>query len=274
MLIPAPARVLIFCLFFCLSTAVQAQEPTLPTNQIQVSVSGVVRGPLGEAIPAAEVIIRSKDTGFITTTITDESGRFSKSGLVPGSYSVSVHVKGFAITQQDIVLQVGQAATLEIQLGSDVPEGTASGPSPGRRSGGASNPSSPSTGRESGGASRPSSQSGNRRVPAVAQKENSTGKFTDAIEMIFASDIELTDWLNSMKSQRKRLFRIIPGADMASLFVFENVKATTKFDYTVILVNEQLDSTHLLTRINQHSKKTFVGIHKLNSNSYLMVFYG
>jgi hypothetical protein len=77
-----------------------------------------------------------------------------------------------------------------------------------------------------------------------------------------------------MKSQRKRLFRIIPGADMASLFVFENVKASTRFDYTVILVNGPLDSANLLTRINQHSKKTFVGIHRLNSNSYLMVFYG
>lgn len=274
MLTPAPVRVLIFCLFFYLSSVVQAQDRTSPPNQIQLSLSGMVRGPLGEAIPAAEVTIRSKDTGFTTTTITDESGRFSKSGLVPGSYSVSVSVPGFAVTRQDVELQVGQTATLEIQLGSDVPVGTASGPSTGRGGGGASQPSSPSTGRGSGGASRPSSQSGSRSVPAVAQKQNSTSKFTDAIEKTFESDIELTDWLNSMKSQRKRLFRIIPGADMVSLFVFENVKASTKFDYTVILVNESLDSTNLLTRINQHSKKTFVGVHRLNSNSYLMVFYG
>src|SRR6185369_13458127 len=131
MSVSAPARVLIFCLFCYFSAAVQSQDRTLPPSQIQVSVSGVVRGPLGEVIPAAEVTITNKNTGVTTRIITDESGHFVKSGLVPGSYSVSVSVRGFAVTRQDVELHVGQTTTLDIQLGSDVPVGTSSGPSTG-----------------------------------------------------------------------------------------------------------------------------------------------
>jgi len=215
-----------------------------------------VRGPQGEVISGAEVIIRNKDTGAMTTTVTDELGRFSKSGLIPGSYSVTVSVHGFAVTQRDIELKIGSALQL------DIPVGTSSGPS---LAGGASHPKSPT-------ASPPNAQTGSG--PGVISNQSSTSQITDVIDKSFDRDIELLDWLNSMKNQRKRLFRVIPGADKASLFVFEKVKAGTNFDYTVILVNEAPDPKSLLLRINQYIKKTFIGIHRLSNNSYLMVFYG
>lgn len=154
-----------------------------------------------------------------------------------------------------------------VQAQKRVPVGTPSGPPLGGGSSGVSHPKSPST----GGASHPKSQSGSG--PAAISKQSSASRFTD-VGKIFERDIELLDWLNSMKNERKRLFRIIADADKASLFMFENVKAGTKFDYTVILVNESLDPKSLIARINQYINKTFIGIHRLSNNSYLMVFYG
>lgn len=155
-----------------------------------------------------------------------------------------------------------------VQAQKRVPVGPPSGPPPGGGSSGVSHPKSPST----GGANHPKSQSGSG--PAAISKQSSASRFTDVIGKIFERDIELLDWLNSMKNERKRLFRIIADADKASLFMFENVKAGTKFEYTVILVNESLDPKSLLARINQYINKTFIGIHRLSNNSHLMVFYG
>jgi len=287
-MLTATKKALILSLLLCLSIAVQAQDrifsatdndfsravlrlanPVRPPNgnvaigkasfvnqvQVQLSLTGVVHDPSGAAISGVELTVRNKSTGRVATAVTDENGRFSIPGLVPGSYSVSVSAPGFGVTQRDVELTPGQSATIDIQLGTDVPVGTSIGPSNGGGS----------------GSSRPG---GDRRSASPSNRTpNSPSKTTDIFDQSFERDIELMNWLNLQKNDRKRLSRIIFVTDNRSLFVFENVKAGTKFNYTPMLVNESLDPNNLLTRINQHVDKTFIGIHRFSHNSYLMVFY-
>jgi hypothetical protein len=288
-MITATQKRLLLSLFLCSCTEVQAQDriftPTVrpfssailqlanPTrlnenvatlpgffgNQDQVSVSGVVRGPFGEAIPGVQITIKHKTTGIETTVITNDQGQFSKSGLAPGSYTVSASASGFGVTQRDIDLTIGQTATLDFQLGTDVPVGTAITP----LRGGGSSPSRPSVPDDS--PSPPTSDG--------TGTQSSPSKTADIFDQTFKRDIELMNWLNSKKNARKRLARIIPVTDNRSLFVFENVKASTKLNYTPMLINESLDPNNLVTRINQHADKTFIGIHRFSDSLYLMVFY-
>lgn len=214
------------------------EDPITTLERVfQRSISGTVTGPRGEPLPGLEVKARNKNDGDEQTTTTDDRGRFRFSGIVPGPYQVTVHVRGVRVAEKEVLLGAKEAATVNF---NDVPVGTPSPPGGGG-------------GGNTGG--------------------SSAGKEIEIHSKIFEGDIELTDWLNDQKKERKRLTRIIYVSDKTSLFILETVKATTAFEYTVTPVKESLDLESLQKRINQNSKKTFVGIHRISDNSYLMVFY-
>ena len=67
-------------------------------------------------IPGATVEARSA-AGRVLTTTTDEGGRYRFPSVQPGTYSLTASLPGFTTAKvEQIVLRVGQTATIEIQL--------------------------------------------------------------------------------------------------------------------------------------------------------------
>jgi hemoglobin/transferrin/lactoferrin receptor protein len=82
-----------------------------------VGVSGVVKDASGAAVPGAQVSLRNSQQVFLGNTRTDNRGRFSFEGVLPGSYALVVESRGFA--EQRVALQVGRQAVdnMEVVLG-------------------------------------------------------------------------------------------------------------------------------------------------------------
>lgn len=80
-------------------------------------ISGTVSDPTGAVIPAAQATAVQISTGTTSRTQTNENGFYLLSNLPPGAYTLKVEHTGFqAYVQEGIILQVDQAATLNISL--------------------------------------------------------------------------------------------------------------------------------------------------------------
>ncbi|MEO8371452.1 MAG: TonB-dependent receptor [Candidatus Solibacter sp.] len=86
----------------------------------RATVTGIVTDPTGHSIPAANVKIKSDDTGVTTDLTTNDSGVYSSPSLVLGVYTISVEAPGFKTTvsapirlvggqvfRQDVALELG-----------------------------------------------------------------------------------------------------------------------------------------------------------------------
>ena len=91
----------------------------LPTNRSQAQVStgtigGTVKDSTGAAVPGAQVVARSVETGQERSVITDSIGSYTLPSLQAGHYSLTVSHGGFKTTTlPDIELQVAQRASLD-----------------------------------------------------------------------------------------------------------------------------------------------------------------
>jgi hypothetical protein len=84
------------------------------------TISGQVKDPNGQALTEARVTVRNVSTGVTRTLTTGRDGRFSAPSLPVGRYSVTVTAQGFAAMVRDgVVVNVGQAVTLEFAPGSE-----------------------------------------------------------------------------------------------------------------------------------------------------------
>jgi hypothetical protein len=80
-------------------------------------ISGVVKDPSGAVVPGATVTATQVETGTTTTAKTDGVGGYTFASLLPGTYNVSVTIKGFATsTNQGYVLTDGAAITASFEL--------------------------------------------------------------------------------------------------------------------------------------------------------------
>jgi hypothetical protein len=80
-------------------------------------ISGVVKDPSGAVVPGATVTATQVETGTVTTAKTDGVGGYTFASLLPGTYNVSVTIKGFATsTNQGYVLTDGAAITASFDL--------------------------------------------------------------------------------------------------------------------------------------------------------------
>jgi hypothetical protein len=85
--------------------------------QRSATLGGRVTDPQGRSVADAEVSVVQKATSILRSARSGEQGRFVISELAPGDYEVRVAATGFARkTYPSVILQVGQAADLEIQL--------------------------------------------------------------------------------------------------------------------------------------------------------------
>jgi hypothetical protein len=105
---------------------------TLPASLAAQSIatahlSGTVHDPTGAVIPGATVTITDTSKGFSRTTISDAAGVYQLLLLPPGTYEVTAKTSlpGFhALTEQNVVLTVGEQAELPITLTVGGPEST------------------------------------------------------------------------------------------------------------------------------------------------------
>ena len=68
-------------------------------------------------VPGAAVNVRNLDTGMFRDTVTSTDGTFFVAGVVPGRYEVTVVLQGFKkYSRQDVQLEIGKTATVEVQL--------------------------------------------------------------------------------------------------------------------------------------------------------------
>ncbi|MGA7237998.1 MAG: TonB-dependent receptor [Bryobacteraceae bacterium] len=85
------------------------------------SILGTVVDPAGATVAGAEVQLSNQSTGAVSRTTTDSQGLFRVLNLLPGTYSVTVQVKGFKnLNVKDIVVDVSDAhdlGKLQLSLG-------------------------------------------------------------------------------------------------------------------------------------------------------------
>ena len=89
--------------------------PGAPSAAPRATLLGTVTDPSGAVIPDASVTISSNH--FTQTVATDDDGRYSVSGLVPGHYRVEVRAAGFTpLEKSGLVLATGQETEADAQL--------------------------------------------------------------------------------------------------------------------------------------------------------------
>src|SRR5436190_23136781 len=86
-------------------------------QEFRATLTGRVLDPHGSPVAGATVTTRNTGANFSQQTRSDSHGNYTATFLQPGSYNVTVEATGFRkAIQEDVLLTVGQAATLEFKL--------------------------------------------------------------------------------------------------------------------------------------------------------------
>ena len=80
-------------------------------------ISGVVKGADGAALPGVTVDAKNSETGFASTAQTDSEGAYRLINLPTGKYKIKASLSGFNTVERAIVIQLGQAPTINFTLG-------------------------------------------------------------------------------------------------------------------------------------------------------------
>lgn len=80
------------------------------------TLSGTVFDPQQNVLAGGSVVVTSETTGASRSAVTNDSGSFQITGLLPGAYKVTVQANGFATLTQKVTLEVGQSMTLDLVL--------------------------------------------------------------------------------------------------------------------------------------------------------------
>src|SRR5437867_6293296 len=89
----------------CLSLASNVSAQTS-----NASVGGFVQDPSQAVIPGVTVTATNTETGVVTTALTNESGTYNISSLLPGTYRLTAELSGFRAQVYNNV-QLGQGVT-------------------------------------------------------------------------------------------------------------------------------------------------------------------
>lgn len=96
----------------CLITALA----TAYAQSNYATVRGSVFDPQHHAIVGAHIHAKEASTGAEREVVSNATGLYEIAGLQPGTYTLAVDSQGFAQASQNVVLEVGQQATLDIAL--------------------------------------------------------------------------------------------------------------------------------------------------------------
>src|SRR6516165_989165 len=106
---------LVLSLVFCFSTS------TASAQAVYGSILGTVNDPQGNAVPGAKVTVTSASKGSTDETTTNESGNYTVTHLIPGTYIVHVEAASFkAFEAKDVTVLVDASTRVdaELQLGA------------------------------------------------------------------------------------------------------------------------------------------------------------
>jgi len=93
-----------------LLAAVVCNGQTVTTGDL----TGTVRDATAAVIPAATVTLKSMDTGETRTEQTNSSGAYRFTFVKPGNYTISATSTGLLSDTTKVVVEVGQAITLDV----------------------------------------------------------------------------------------------------------------------------------------------------------------
>jgi hypothetical protein len=81
------------------------------------TISGTVTDPQGGVLPKANIVATETARGTQSSGVTDESGQYRLTGLLPGSYRVTTHVDRFETeAMTDVVVNIGETVILDFHL--------------------------------------------------------------------------------------------------------------------------------------------------------------
>jgi protocatechuate 3,4-dioxygenase beta subunit len=108
-------RAIVFLAAALMAAFLAQSAPRVHSSVETGTLHGMVTDPSGAAVPGATVIVSSDD--FVRNVSTDETGRYTLSGLAPGHYSVHIHAAGFSILgRSGLVLSAGYETEANAQL--------------------------------------------------------------------------------------------------------------------------------------------------------------
>ena len=99
--------VLIF--LFSLSIPIQAQNSN-------ASISGVITGAAGAAVPNAKITVKNLSTGQSSETQTDAAGHYDVTNLSPGDYELDVSAEGYSTNIVKVTVAAGAGKTADVTL--------------------------------------------------------------------------------------------------------------------------------------------------------------
>ncbi|WP_348261698.1 carboxypeptidase-like regulatory domain-containing protein [Telmatobacter sp. DSM 110680] len=102
------SSIVLLCLFTAFVTA-QAQSN-------YAVVRGSIFDPQHHAVVGAHIHLSETSTGAAREVVSNATGLYEIAGLQPGAYSLKVDSQGFAQSEENIDLEVGQQATLDVVL--------------------------------------------------------------------------------------------------------------------------------------------------------------
>jgi hypothetical protein len=106
-----------FRLLAALSILIVLVAAHAPAQTASAMLSGTVTDTTGSVVPQVGVTVTNTATGRKETTLSNSDGLFSIPVLPPGNYTLSAQHPGFVpVEMQNVVLQVGTHATLDLKL--------------------------------------------------------------------------------------------------------------------------------------------------------------
>jgi len=84
------------------------------------TIQGTISDSSGAVIPGASVTITNKETGAVSKFVANSSGYYTSGPLIPGHYTVVVSHTGFATTQTQATVQIGNVTNgnLTVKVGA------------------------------------------------------------------------------------------------------------------------------------------------------------
>src|SRR5690348_2987381 len=87
---------------------------SLAAQGLQTTIIGLVRDPSGGLMPGVTITVTNKATGVVRSTTTDETGSYSVTSLVSGSYDVQAELASFKTTvRQNVPVQNDTATRVD-----------------------------------------------------------------------------------------------------------------------------------------------------------------
>ena len=100
-----------------LSLVILFSGPSLLGQTTNGSIVGNVKDPSGAVLPGATITVSNEDTKISRDVTTSQTGDFSASNLLPGSYSVTAKLAAFkTLIRSGVVVRLNQATTVDLVM--------------------------------------------------------------------------------------------------------------------------------------------------------------